>query len=233
MSDHPAPIELETWYAERLGDHVEAHLEGCTQCREYVRDLENLTASFLADESTEQFLQRPAIAAELNRPAPRSSVARTSIWAWLMPLLAGAAAIALVAIPTESGHLPTPDSPDTVRMKGALQLEVVRWRAGTQTAHTGDVRLMEGDRLRLKIIVSEETTLTVGVLEDGGGWVPLAERRAFAPGPHALPDESLEVDAEPTRGWVLAGSPEDVDRARQTLDFTGLGPVRLFDTSIH
>lgn len=229
MSEHPSAITLDTWYAERNDAAVEAHLEGCTECREYVQGLEESTADFLADESAEAFLHRPAIAAELARPAPKAE-SKTRWWQVLVPALAAVAAL-IVILPT--GTRPTPDPTDSIRLKGGLQLEAVRLRAGEQTTHGAELGLRPKDELRFRFTLAEPTALTIGVLEEDGTWTALATAKSFPAGQHAVPQRSLEVDDQPTTGWVLAGPPDAVDRARATRDFGDLTAIRLLDASIH
>jgi hypothetical protein len=40
-------------------------------------------------------------------------------------------------------------------------------------------------------------------------------------------EQAARFDDEPTDGWVLAGAPEDVERARRTREFLGVAVLPI------
>lgn len=214
MSDCPSGLDLDEWSVERAPGALADHIRSCPKCTAYIAQLDAETAVFLQAESPEAFVHRPAIAAELNRPDSSSR----SFWArYGVGALAGlaAAAVALFVMldrgkPSGQSLPPATPETDVVRIKGNMSLAVVRKRGSQQTRHTGSVSVKPGDELRVELTTSQEASITVGIRTDNGEWVPLREGFTASAGTGPVHDDAIAFDAEPTRGWVIAGSPNAV-----------------------
>ena len=152
-----------------------------------------------------------------------------------LPIVAAAAAIFLVARPqTAAPPAPialattsaTTADPTGVRFKGKPQIAVVRERDGGQARLGIDAGIRAWDRLRVEISVDAPTTLEVGVLSEDGAWVTLLPAKMLTPGTHFSP-KAVRFDDAPTAGWIIAGSPEQVEHARQSREFDDVAVVRL------
>jgi hypothetical protein len=146
------------------------------------------------------------------------------------PLLAAAALLLLVLRPLP---LPSPPGPNadanasgSVRFKGELALAVIRERGGEQERLVHEASVRAGDRIRLEVGNSVGGPLLAGVLADDGAWLPLLEAPSADVGTH-FSERSARFDDEPTEGFVLAGRPDEVDRARTTRRFEGVATLRL------
>jgi hypothetical protein len=64
------------------------------------------------------------------------------------------------------------------------------------------------------------------VLADDGTYVELMPLGTRGPGTH-LSERSAKIDAAPTRGTIIVGSPEAVARARSTRQLVGVGTLRV------
>ena len=210
MTEHPSASVLEAF---SVGDPVEgaadvaAHVSACDRCRSYLESLDGDRAQFLSDEPAATFLQRPQIRAALDaleHPKRRS-------WRMLVPAVAAVAAVTLVWPAIER-----PPESDEVRVKGASSstLIVNRRRDGKVTAHAGQVTIRPLDQLQLSVQLPEPRTLTVGLLGDDGDWIPLVSQRVFAAGRQPVGADALEVDHSPRGGWLIAGTPAQVEASR-------------------
>jgi hypothetical protein len=112
------------------------------------------------------------------------------------------------------------------RFKGLGQLAVVRERDGEQERFTGNVLTRPLDRLRVEVGVASPAMLTALLLEEDGSFVVLLHPRRLETGTH-LSEQAARLDERPTSGWILAGTPEEVERARQTRDFRNVSMLRV------
>ena len=115
--------------------------------------------------------------------------------------------------------------PDT-QFKGGMQVAVVRDRAGAQARFSSTVRVRPGDRLRVEVALDHEQAILGAVLADDGSYLELMPQAVRGPGTH-FSERSAKIDAAPTRGTILIGSPEAVARARDTKNFEGVTTLRV------
>jgi predicted anti-sigma-YlaC factor YlaD len=198
---HPAAYKLE---GHAAGDHdaeVAAHLATCAACNAYVDELR--AAAF---------------------PLPRKKRDRRPLLAFI-PLLAAAAVLVLyfrkpVETPT------TPPVASETRFKGGVQLAVVRERDDRQVRLTNEVRIKAGDRLRVEIGVDGSRPVSAGILGKDGSWLVLLAPAMLEAGTH-FSERAAKVDARPTEGWVIAGDPEAVERARMSRAWDGVTVIPI------
>jgi hypothetical protein len=121
--------------------------------------------------------------------------------------------------------LPATSDPET-RFKGGMQVAVVRERGGKQERFSSTVRVRPGDRLRAEVALDREQAILGAVLADDGSYLELMPLGTRGPGTH-FSERSAKIDAAPSRGTILIGSPEAVARARETRDLAGLSTLRV------
>jgi hypothetical protein len=122
-----------------------------------------------------------------------------------------------------SGQVAT--EPDT-QFKGGMQVAVVRDRGGAQARFSSTVHVRPGDRLRVEVALDHEQAILGAVLADDGSYLELMPQAVRGPGTH-FSERSAKIDASPTRGTILIGSPEAVARARETKNFEGVTTLRV------
>lgn len=127
----------------------------------------------------------------------------------------------------QMGTLPprTAPEPDT-RFKGGPQVAVVRERGKDQARFSSTVRVRPGDRIRLEVALDREQAILGGVLADDGSYLELLTRGVRGPGTH-FSERSAKIDALPTRGTILVGTPEAIARARETKVLEGVSTLRV------
>jgi hypothetical protein len=216
LDRHPDAQRLDALAAGDDDAEASAHVAGCAACAEYVAGLRQAAAEFA------QVAPPGPKVVPLGRYPLRAAVA-------LIPMLAAAAAFLLLVrgtppLPSESDEA-QPNMAET-RFKGIGQLAVVREREGRQERFTGSVQTRPYDRLRVEIGVGSTATLMVGLLEDDGNFALLLRPRELDPGTHHSEKAAL-LDARPTTGWILAGAPEAIERARKSRDFRELSLIRV------
>lgn len=165
----------------------------------------------------------------LGPAAPRSlGRLRTAVYGTIPLAIAAAAFFVLRPDPTSDPTAPTAGAEATFRLKGPPLLAVVREREGAQTRFTGTVAVAPNDRLRLELTVDRPGTYESGLLGEDGSWIVLLAPTMLDPGAH-FSERAARIDDHPSPGWLLAGSPADVARARATRDFSGLAivPVQI------
>ena len=121
---------------------------------------------------------------------------------------------------------PTASTEATMRLKGPPVLAVVRERQGNQERFTSAIAVAPDDRLRLELTVDREGMYEAGLLGEDGSWLLLLSPTMLTPGAH-FSEKAAHLDDTPTPGWLLAGPPEDVARARATRDFSGLAVLAV------
>jgi hypothetical protein len=190
---HPSAYQLE---GHAAGDHdaeVEKHLSECAACKEYVSKLRAAAAPPRRD-------RRPLL---------------------FLPALAAAAGIALFFFLRKPVETPVAPIASETRFKGAVQLAVIRERDGRQERLTSDLRIKAGDRLRVEIGVDGSRPVAAGILGKDGSWLVLLAPAMLEAGTH-FSERSAKVDERPTEGWILAGDPEAVERARMSRAWEGV-----------
>ncbi len=115
--------------------------------------------------------------------------------------------------------------PDT-QFKGGMQVAVVRDRGGDQARFSSTVRVKPGDRLRVEVALDHEQAILGAVLADDGSYLELMPQAVRGPGTH-FSERSAKIDAAPTRGTILIGTPEAVARARATKNLEGVTTLRV------
>jgi hypothetical protein len=121
-----------------------------------------------------------------------------------------------------------PSEPDT-QFKGGMQVAVVRERDGRQARFSTMVPVRPGDRLRVEVALDHEQAILGAVLADDGSYLELMPQAVRGPGTH-FSERSAKIDAAPTQGTILIGTPEGVARARQTRgtkDLRGVATLRV------
>jgi hypothetical protein len=135
------------------------------------------------------------------------------------PLLAAALVFHVVRRPSSRDDpSPAPTTESANRFKGDIQLAVVLDRGGDQRRLTTEVAVRPGDRVRVEIGVDSARPLVVGMLGKDGTWVVLLAPATLEAGTH-FSERAAKFDDTPTEGWIVAGHPDDVERARMTKSF--------------
>lgn len=212
---HPSSLDLEAFSVGETSPELETHLAGCEACRRFVAKLGGLEAP---------------VAPEISEPHQATRFAK--VIPWIVPL-AAAAVILLLLGRRPPGDVVTPISRPSVEQpepettfKGALPIAVIRERSGSQERFTGRAMIRTGDRLRVEVALDREQVISAGVLGDDGSWLELMPESSRAAGMH-FSEKSARVDAEPLRGTVIVGSPDQVALARSTRNFKGVSTLRL------
>jgi hypothetical protein len=216
--NHPPAFRLDGHAAGDEDPTVAAHLETCEACAAYVK---------AATQETPTRVNAEAFVAKLRaRDAPRP-IGRILYIA--TPILAAAAAVFFLVRSPET-RAPTTVAPSTsapaTRFKGTIQLAVVRDRSGAQERLTSEVPVKPGDRIRVEVGVDDERPIVAGVLGKDGTWVVVLAPALLEAGTH-LSERSARFDETPTEGWVLAGQPEEVERARMTRVFDSVTAIPI------
>jgi hypothetical protein len=222
MSDHPDAARLEELAAGGSDAQAEAHLAGCAVCRTFVAHLRN--EARMAPDDSADFMAKVTARAEVS---PVQPVARpvTRIAMRVVAIAAPLAAAAMIALLARPAHHDAPEAPSaTSRFKGGIGLAVVRERSGVQERVAGAVRVRPGDRVRIEVSLDQEQPIVAGILDADGTWAPLLVPTTLEAGTH-FSDQAARFDARFTEGWVIAGPPDDVARARTTRDLHGVTVV--------
>lgn len=224
MTEHPSAIRLDAHAAGDEDAGVSSHLATCEACRAYVEALARGAEAFRAREGAEaeRFVAALAAREPARAPAPRGRLLRLSFVA--APALAAAAALLLLLRPPAPGPAdPVPPVP-TIRFKGDLQVGIVRDRAGEQVRLTSEVPIRAGDRLRVEVAVDDARPIVAGVLGKDGSWLVLLAPSLLEAGTH-YSEQAARIDEAPSEGWILAGEPDAVERARTTRLFEGVTAI--------
>ena len=234
---------------------VAEHVEQCDACSGFVERLSAFIAPSADTARAADALVARALA-NVADPLPASPLRlvssppkdRKGRW-WLLTTsavtpLAAAAAILLL---TRSNHgggappakptattsasaesVPVPgvaQEPDTT-FKGGMQIAVVRDRAGEQARFASGVPVRPGDRLRVEVALDREQAIVGAVLADDGSYLELMPQAVRGPGTH-FSERSAKIDASPTHGTIVIGTPEAVARARATRQLDGVASLRV------
>ena len=235
MSDHPPLFRLD---AHAAGDHdagVEEHLSRCARCAEYVERLRDAVRAHSEREGAKSadFVlglddirrARERAGASVVEPVAARSSRRSQITLAAGSVLAAAAVLLFVArTAPELAMADAAVSEPSIRFKGKLQLAIIRDRRGDQTRTATEVRVRPGDRVRAEISVDDSRPVEVGFLGDDGTWVSLLTPTLVEAGTY-FSDRAAEFDETPTEGWIIAGRPEAVSRARLSRSFTDVSVI--------
>jgi hypothetical protein len=154
-------------------------------------------------------------------PAPAASASG-------VPEAPTATAMKLLIAPFPGAGEPSASEPDT-QFKGSMAIAIVRERGGNQTRFSSSartVRVRPGDRIRVEVALDREQAILGAVLADDGSYVELMPQGVRGPGTH-FSEKSAKIDAAPTRGTILIGSPEAVAHARATKQLDGVATLRV------
>lgn len=237
MSPHPSSDRLDALAAGDPDAGAREHLASCEVCRAYVARVEAEIARFrAAGPEPARFAERVEARAKA-RPAAGVLAARTITFA--APVLAAAAALAFLLrggpgpppAPGAAGSplgFPPPSEAATSRFKGGPALALVRERGGRQERLSGEASVRDGDGVRVEVSVDAAGLLAIGFLGDDGTFVALSPPAFVEAGTHFSAD-ALRFDRGPNGGFVVAGTPEAVERARQTKRLDGVVAARIVD----
>lgn len=237
---HPDSVHLDALAlggddARAVPAEAREHVTTCASCKKYVSELrrEISVAPSLSRGSLPSPSSRALLDVSSSPPPPRSAVVRKLFT--IGPILAAAAAMLLYfrlqggPAADPSGTVPTPSvSQAEVHFKGGLPMAVVRERAGVQSRHTHTVDVQAGDRLRIEVALDTARPIAAGILDDTGSYTSLLAPSLLDPGTH-YSDRAARIDEHPTAGWVLAGEPEALQRARVSHDWSEIAamPIRV------
>ncbi len=235
MSDHPPLFRLD---AQTAGDHdagVEEHLSRCARCAEYVERLGVAVHAHSVREGAKaaDFVlglddirrERERTGATDDEPVAARSSRRLQLALAAGSILAAAAVLVLVA--RTGPQLDVADAAvdePSIRFKGKMQLAIIRDRRGDQTRSATEIRVRPGDRLRAEISVDDSRPVEVGFLGKDGTWVLLLTPTFVEAGTY-FSDRAAEFDETPTEGWIIAGPPEAVSRARSERSFADVSAI--------
>ena len=228
MSGHPPSYVLDAVAAGDVGAAVAEHLEACDACRAYVSELRGAAADFQRTADPEAFLAKVDARAAASTSERGPVVLARRRLGWISGAVLAAAAVVLFV----RGASLSPVAPvgsaevEATRFKGDFQLAAIREHAGEQSRLTSDVRVRAGDRIRVEVGVDGARPLEVGFLGTDGTWVLLLAPTILEAGT-SFSEHSARFDDTPTEGWIVAGHPDAVDRARTTRDFSGVRVLRI------
>jgi len=228
MSEHAAQFHLDAYAAGDRNEQVTGHLETCEACTDYVEKARALAAAFSENEGAKaaEFVlaldderragSGDAVVDERGRPE-RPRLSRRAAWIG-GTMMAAAAAPRLVRTSSENTGPSSVSSEPSVRFKGKQQIAVIRDRRGEQSRITTEVRVRPGDQIRAEISVDETRPIEVGFLGKDGTWILLLAPALVEAGTY-FSERAARFDESPTEGWVIAGHPEEVSRAKTTRAF--------------
>lgn len=249
-TEHPSAVALESLAAGAVSSATRAHVDSCAMCMKYVGALREEAAAF-AKVPPMAFLSElavpesehgaPATAEPASTKMTEIAFARAArgrgrtFFHAAVPLALAATVLFVLRTPASnhgSNELPasrfepkgSPALPSVMHLKGPPVLAVVRERAGEQARFTGSVAVAPNDRLRLELTVDRAGMYEAGLLGEDGSWLVLLAPTMLSPGAH-YSEKAARLDDRPEPGFFVAGSPEDVARARRTRNFSGLAMV--------
>jgi hypothetical protein len=225
---HPSSLDLEAFACGDDVAAVAAHVSACDACRAFVE-----RARGFVKERGPTRLAADAAVARAARASRRSALVGVSAVA--APLAAAALLFLVLRTPSRDPSSPnisptatnaSTGAPSDIAFKGKIQLAVVRERGGEQARFTNVVTIRPGDRLRVEVALDREQAILGGVLEDDAGYLELLPSGVRGPGTH-YSERSAKVDDKPTRGTIVVGSPEAVERARATKRMDGVATLLI------
>jgi anti-sigma factor RsiW len=227
-SEHPPAFRLDAHVAGDLDPAVTAHLAHCKDCAAYVAETTTAAAAFAAAEGKRaaEFVLALGDRSESKKMDTKEQRRWITNAPWMVaPLLAAAAVLFLVRTGTPPLS-PASEVGPAVRFKGKIQLAVVRDRSGDQSRVATEVHVRPNDRLRVEVSVDDAAPLQVGFLGKDGTWIHLLTPAIVEAGTH-LSERAAQFDETPTEGWILAGHPDDVNRAKLTRTFDDVSVIPI------
>jgi predicted anti-sigma-YlaC factor YlaD len=164
--EHPSLFRLKAHLGGETDPELVRHLEGCADCRAAVDTLAKQREAFLARETAPETFADNVLRAAGKAPASRRR-AGVPRWIWAAVAASAAAVIALVIVWRQPPR-PGPGSGTRIR-GGALQLQAVLVRRGSQTRHVEPFQVVAGDEVNVEL--SLERSMRVSA---GGGRTPAA-----------------------------------------------------------
>jgi hypothetical protein len=249
--NHPSSLDLEAFaVGEPLRGDDAGHVEQCATCGAFVEQLRGVVASGPTAKEADQAVARVnAVIAPQTERAARGGTARR-VWVITTSVLAPLAAAAAIVLaiqskpvaepspeaPAEStvmniqmAPLPSHDGTRDTQFKGGMQVAIVLERGKAQTRYSSNVRTVlvrPGDRIRIEVALDHEQAILGAVLADDGSYLELMPEAMRGPGTH-FSERSAKIDAAPTRGTILIGTPGAVARARATKQLDGVATLRV------
>lgn len=234
MTIHPASYRLDALLLGTSDAETSAHVSECAECTEYLAKLESaMHASSPENEAADTDAFMAKLAKRGSEPQPGTvrrlrAIPRALPYASVIVALAAAIFLYVRAVPHVANPPEEVDGPNAVRFKGGMQLAVVRDRNGVQERFTDVALIQSGDRLRAEIATDHEGPIEIGILQTDGAYLPLLAPTALPLGTH-FSDRAAKVDDHASPGWVIAGHPDEVKRARETKDLSRVRviPIRV------
>jgi hypothetical protein len=229
MIEHPRADRLEALAAGDDDAAASAHLEGCVECRAHVAELRAAAADFAATApDPEAFARRVAA-----RARPAEAWLRWRPLVAVAPALLTAAALVLLVrsraddlAEAGAGAQGSARVTESVRFKGARPIAAIRERGAAQDRFAGVVRVRAGDALRLEVALDAEAELAAGLLGEDGSFVELITPKRLAPGTH-FSELAARFDEKPMPGWLIAGEPALIERARKAHEPESVSALRV------
>jgi hypothetical protein len=116
--------------------------------------------------------------------------------------------------------------PNATRFKGQVLVTSIVDVRGRQERRAGDVVLAAGEELRVEVAVDRAGPIFVAYVGDDGTFLPLLRAAWLDTGTH-LSEDALVFDTRGGAGVVVAGSPADVNRAKDSGDFAQVRSFRV------
>ena len=222
MSEHPSPFRLEAFMVGETDPQVTEHVKTCEVCRGYIESLRSERTDMLSGLPASKFFESTEII-QAFQAVEKPTRSWFSLKFWVPLTVMAAAAVFLYASVSIKPPIDTNPSKDTVLFKGApIQTAVILKRGAVQSRHTGRVLVRAHDALRIEVTVAEARTISAGILAADGTYHALATARRLEPGTHIVHSDAIVIDETPTRGTLLVGNPESIEKAAKGL---GVKPV--------
>jgi hypothetical protein len=234
---HPSSLDLEAFACGDAVPKVADHLADCAACGAFVDRARGLASEHAAGGGARLVVARAEKRARgqiavlaIAVAVPIAAAAAALLWARTPEPTAGPVAIATPATAT-SIAMTAPSAPDPeTTFKGGVSVAVVRERAGAQARFTSVVPVRAGDRLRVEVALDREQAILAAVIGDDDSYLELMPEAVRGAGTH-FSELSARVDERPTRGLVVAGTPDAVTALRKAPGvgrrFDGLATVRV------
>jgi len=235
-ASHPNAVRLDALAIGESDDETRAHVATCAACAGYVQSLSQAASAFARDHAATAgaFMRTVRARAEITPLQPRRAKSATSRRTWVAgaaTFFAAAACLVLVLRggTNQPGGSVTPELEPVkgpTRLKGGVTVNVVVDRAGVQIRKTGPLELVAGDRVRIELALDKDAEIAAGVLGDDGEWAELQAPAFFPAGTH-FSERSVFFQNDVPSGWLVAGAPDAIERARKTRDLAGVVAVRV------
>ncbi len=239
---HPQSLDLEAFACGDEIPSVADHLPECEACRAFVAGLRGLVARGPTASEAKAAVDRA------RRQAPAQRRLWWTVSSVVAPMAMAAAVLLMLRTPgdvkdragvsvnvpvavdssalnSSATRAPGVEEPETT-FKGGPLVAVVRERGKGQARFSSSVRVQANDRLRIEVALDREQVILGAVLGDDGSYLELMAPAPRGAGTH-FSERSARIDASPTHGTILIGSPAAVAKARQTQRFEGVTTLRV------